>query len=266
MPAWVVPAVIAGAQIISGLLGQRKQSKENRKLAEFQADANDAYQEKQNQYNTPASQMQRYQDARLNPHLIYGQGTPGNQSSPQTYPETGKTDYTLNTQAMNNIVPLANQTMLAQSQVQATDAKTRQTGILSELNKLQIRVMEKNPLLNTEGFKATIDSLKASAEIKASESTTKKLIADWSSGEQRFNIDGVEMHGPAGALKLETELKTLLQKYQLGTQDAAIKAEIIKSKDFQNSILEIQKRFMTDAEVTPQHILQFVQILLMKLL
>lgn len=35
----------------------------------------------QNAYNSPQSQMQRYVDAGLNPHLIYGQGTPGNASS-----------------------------------------------------------------------------------------------------------------------------------------------------------------------------------------
>jgi len=33
---------------------------------------------KQNEYNTPTKQMQRFKDAGLNPHLIYGKGTPGN--------------------------------------------------------------------------------------------------------------------------------------------------------------------------------------------
>lgn len=36
--------------------------------------------DEQNQYNSPASQMARYQAAGLNPNLIYGQGTPGNQA------------------------------------------------------------------------------------------------------------------------------------------------------------------------------------------
>lgn len=34
-----------------------------------------------NQYNSPASQMQRFKDAGLNPHLIYGKGDSGNAGS-----------------------------------------------------------------------------------------------------------------------------------------------------------------------------------------
>lgn len=39
----------------------------------------------QNAYNTPEAQMQRYEQAGLNKNLIYGQGTPGNQSGTPTY-------------------------------------------------------------------------------------------------------------------------------------------------------------------------------------
>ncbi|AXH76446.1 MAG: DNA pilot protein [Microviridae sp.] len=35
----------------------------------------------QNQYNSPAAQMQRFKDAGLNPNLIYGQGSNGNSNS-----------------------------------------------------------------------------------------------------------------------------------------------------------------------------------------
>ena len=44
----------------------------------------------QNDYNTPSSQMARYQAAGLNPLLIYGQGNPGNASgSPSYHPASG---------------------------------------------------------------------------------------------------------------------------------------------------------------------------------
>lgn len=39
----------------------------------------------QNMYNSPQAQMQRFTEAGLNPHLIYGQGSPGNASSPPQY-------------------------------------------------------------------------------------------------------------------------------------------------------------------------------------
>lgn len=35
---------------------------------------------RQNEYNSPAKQMERFTSAGLNPHLIYGQGNPGNAS------------------------------------------------------------------------------------------------------------------------------------------------------------------------------------------
>lgn len=47
----------------------------------------------QNEYNTPSNQMQRFKDAGLNPHLIYGQGTNGNQSSPTALPDQKLPDF-----------------------------------------------------------------------------------------------------------------------------------------------------------------------------
>lgn len=44
-----------------------------------------ARQDQMNAYNTPAAQMARYSAAGLNPNLIYGQGTPGNQPSPVAF-------------------------------------------------------------------------------------------------------------------------------------------------------------------------------------
>ena len=58
---------------------------------------NEAMWNKQNQYNLPANQMQRYRDAGLNPNLIYGQGTPGNAEKVQPYTRpTGKASFSLN--------------------------------------------------------------------------------------------------------------------------------------------------------------------------
>lgn len=259
MPAWIVPAAIAAGQLIGNLISQGKQNRANRKLAREQADANKELLQQQLDYNTPKNQMGRYQDAGLNPHLIYGQGTPGNQASPSTYPDIQRTDYQ---GAFANVGPLLNQSLLTQSQVQATDAKTRQTYVMTQLNELQARVMEKNPLLDEAGFKAIIDGLKSSAEIKGSDATMKGIESGFMSKEGFGKYGGLKL----GEHKLFRELELLEQRFHLGEADAAIKAEVIQSKEFANAILEVQKKWMTDAEVTPQHILQFIQLLLMKLL
>lgn len=253
---WVIPAVIAVGSLVAGLIGQRKQAKENRKLAEFQASANEQYLDKQLEYNTPQNQMTRYQQAGLNPNLIYGQGSPGNQSAPLSYPDIKPADYQ---SAFANLAPVLNQTAMTASQTQAIDAKTRQTHVLTQLNKLQARVLERNPLLDSEGFKAIIDSLKSSAEIKASESS---IIDTRSVAMNRIQESGYKV----GEEMIFKELQLLEQRFNLGSADQAIKGEVLKSKDFQNAILEVQKKWMTNAEVTPQHILTFIQLLLMKLL
>lgn len=249
-----IGAIIAGIGALAGtLIAQSKQNKANRAIAEFQANANRQSLREQLEYNSPKSQMTRFQEAGLNPNLIYGNGSAsaGNQSAPLTYPDIKPTDYS----GLMNILPLINQTRLADSQVQAQDATIRSKTAMVELNRLQARVLEKNPLLNDAGFKAIIDSLKSSAEIKASESGIKKMdqfVAESAAGWQ--------------VNKIAKEVQLLEQRFNLGTQDSAIKAQILKSKEFQNAILEVQKKFMTDGEITPQHILTFIQLLLMKAL
>lgn len=71
----------------------RKTSKENTAAnnAAAKAEAELAYQRSvqmwhmQNAYNSPEAQMQRFKNAGLNPHLIYGQGNSGNASSMPQY-------------------------------------------------------------------------------------------------------------------------------------------------------------------------------------
>lgn len=240
--AWVVPAIMAGGQLLSTALQNHAAKKRTAEM---------------NAYNSPAAQMRRYQKAGLNPNLIYSQGTPGNQSAPAP------------TQGYHNVtesLPLYNQTRMVDSQVQAQNAATVQKLAAAELANIQAKVAAANPLLDQNYLDALVSSMQSAAEIKAADSAMTKMKSDWYTGKQSWNVDGKEMHGPAGAMLLEMELKNIMQKFDLGTQDKAIKAEILKSKEFQNEILEVQKRFMTNGDITPQHILQFVQLLLMKML
>lgn len=70
-------------------------NKKNRRWSEnmYQRQYNDNLQfwAMQNAYNSPQAQMQRFQEAGLNPNLIYGQGNSGNASSVQT-PDIQGTD------------------------------------------------------------------------------------------------------------------------------------------------------------------------------
>lgn len=244
-----------------GLILANQQEKSNLELARYQAEANERYLKQQLEYNSPANQMKRFMEAGLNPHLIYGQGSPGNQSQPLTYPDIGRVDQRL----ITSLIPLINQTRLTESQVAATDATTRQRTVLTELSKLQMEVLRRNPALDDEGYKAILDSLRSAASIKASEASLKKLEAEWSTGVMTWkNLDGTEVTGPPGAYKLQREVDLLDSRFKLSRLDQQLRNQVLLSKEFQNAILEVQKKWMTDADITPQHIYQLIQILLMK--
>lgn len=57
----------------------------------------------QNAYNSPEAQMQRYEQAGLNKNLIYGQGTPGNQSGTPTYIPASRTTPTMQSKGSVNL-------------------------------------------------------------------------------------------------------------------------------------------------------------------
>lgn len=250
MPFPFIPLIIAGAQVAASAIAARAQKKSNLELAKTQADANQQYQDSQNAYNSPKQQMARFQEAGLNPNLVYTQGNPGNQPSALSYPDIGR----VNQQEVGaNLSTNFNQAALMQAQTGAINAKTIQTQAMTEVNKMQAKLIAANPLLDDAGFSAIIDGLKSTAALKMSQNQGQILqnqITDMSAGHQ--------------VNKVFNEVQLLEQKFNLGQQDGKIKAEILKSMEFKNAILEVQKKFMTDATITPQHIVQFIMLLLTK--
>lgn len=253
----LIPLIATGISAIGGLIGQGMQRRQNRELAKFQADANERYLQQQLQYNSPKSQMARFQDAGLNPFLIYGQGNPGNQSAPLNYPDVRPTDYQ---SLLANLSPMVNQSIMTASQTSAIDAKTNKTYVETQLAQLQKRVLEKNPLLDDVGFKAIIDGLVSTARIKESDASMKGLQAEFYDMSS-FKTGQKFMHE-----KMFKELDLLDQRFRLGQLDSTLKSQVIKSKDFQNALQEIQVNWMKDGDITPQHVYQFIQLLLLKLL
>lgn len=73
-----VGSAVSGA---FGLAGSALSYYFNKKLQNQQNEYNLNMWNLQNEYNSPAAQMRRYEEAGLNPALMYGQVTPGNASS-----------------------------------------------------------------------------------------------------------------------------------------------------------------------------------------
>ena len=92
MPVPVIPLVAGAAALFQSFLGGRQSRKNvrdtnraNRELAEYQYQQERKQMRELLEYNTPLNQMKRYEQAGLNPNLIYSQGNPGNQATIPKY-------------------------------------------------------------------------------------------------------------------------------------------------------------------------------------
>lgn len=240
----ITPALGFGMQ----MFGMNRQADENMRLAKFQASANEKYLRDQLQYNSPENQMRLFKRAGLNPHLIYGQAGPITQSAPLQHPEVRPRDFS----QLAQVAPLLNQSRLANSQIDAQQVDNLKKAAETDLKRIQTSVAKANPLLDQSVLDSVISSMKLAANLKANEFEKSFIELQW------FKEKGVS--------KMDAELNVLVQKYDLGRADQKIKAEVLKSKEFQNDLIELQKKFMQDGDVSSGQILMFLQSLLLKLM
>lgn len=97
----IAGGVQSGGNFLQGHFNRKTQKRNvdktiaaNRELSQYAYQMDLEQWHRQNAYNSPESQMDRYKKAGLNPNLIYGQGTPGNAtSSPDYKAPTEKYEY-----------------------------------------------------------------------------------------------------------------------------------------------------------------------------
>lgn len=239
-------------------IGQNRQARHNKDLANFQHQQNMELLKYQLDYNTPASQMGRFEDAGLNPNLIYGQGSPGNMESAPRYPDIKPTDM----QSGMDFATRAAQLKLLESQTDLTNQRTVESGVKQDVMKAQRDLINANPYLNKSYVNALVTQLESAAAIKKQE-------ADWLLTEvpagKGADLDR-SVPQTVGWIKMNQELQNLFQKYELNSADQAIKARVLQSKDFQNELQKIQVDWMKDGEITSQHIYMGLMLILSKLM
>lgn len=126
--SWIGAAIIGASALISGLLANRK-SKKERELAKSESEL--AYQrevemiDKQNEYNSPANQMERYGEAGLNPNLIYSQGQPGQQTQHASYEPQREMKF--NAMAIPDLIGMYQNFSMKQAQIDNVKAQTANT-------------------------------------------------------------------------------------------------------------------------------------------
>lgn len=252
---WLAAAQIAtpflaqGLNMISGSAGANKQYHANKKLAAFQHAQNMELLKYQLAYNSPAAQRKRMEEAGYNPNMFYGTGTSGNMESAPRYPDIQAPDIQ---SVYADLGTRLQQSRLLGAQADLTEQKSNESGVKQSLMKQQTAVLAANPYLDKKYLQSVVTLMESTAAIKQNERNV--LLESQPSG---YSI---------GQEKILKELDLLNQRYNLGSKDLSIKAEIFKSKQFQNDLQRIQVEWMKDGSITPQHIYMGIMLLLQKLM
>lgn len=235
------------------MIAANKQARYNEALAMYQNQQNMEMLKYQLDWDSPVNQMARFEEAGLNPNLMYGQGTPGNMGQPLRYPEIRPADYQ---GALADIGTKFQQARLMSAQTELTKTKTDESTVKQDLMQAQRDVAKANPWLNSSYVSSVVLQLESAAKIKEQEMQFMTI----------GQIESGRFQGQAGFVKMRYELEALAQKFDLMEKDKQIKAKIFESKEFQNALQEIQLKWMKDKEITPQHIYMGIMLLLQKMM
>lgn len=120
----------------SNLSQQFMANQANMELAKYQADQNQKFIDAQNAYNEPRMQQSRMAAAGLNPNLMYGQGSPGNQSSPNRYEaptmQPGRISATFEPLQIPQVLSMYQDFRMKEAQIDNINANTANTGQKTE--------------------------------------------------------------------------------------------------------------------------------------
>ena len=94
MPFPIAAAIMAGAAVAGSAINAASQARQNKKnykynkaLSEQAFEQNQQMWSMENQYNSPAAQLARYQAAGINPNVLYGQGSDVSSGNSDSTPE-----------------------------------------------------------------------------------------------------------------------------------------------------------------------------------
>lgn len=221
--------------------GPKRQYKWNRRAQQDNLEIMKQLQAEQRAYDSPGAQMQRFIEAGLNPHLIYGGGSgsagsafpidvPQAQAPNASYPDVGQGFL---------------QAQMTMASTQRTQAQTVLDQIKTQATEVQTRIASANPMLNPNVANMVADAMLQTAWEKSVSSRAMTTIYSdrgdsWTYAER----------------KVKADVEALEKRLGLYDQDLAIKNKIFESKEFENALKKIQVEWMRDGDITPEHIRQ----------
>lgn len=240
----------------------REYNQAQRELAEYQAQWSEQMWNRQNEYNTPSAQMERFKAAGLNPNLIYGQGNAGNAQGAPSYPDVKQTAPSVRPVIQDGLgTGQAMQNFLQAQALQLDNAKRRQNLELFPYQQQMAQLKVFN-----EGIKQTLQNQQVArnakqlsildrqleAQTQAAEQTVKNLILAGDLSSQKYVLNEEAnarawraMDQRDRALAIQATLARLKQELQgrlLPFQEQQLAQQIFLLEK-QNRIKEVEARF-----------------------
>lgn len=262
--AAVAPEIIAAGVNAISRGGPRRQYKWNKRAAqdanamnranaEWTLEQNKRLQQEQRMYDSPQAQMQRYKEAGLNPHLIYGSGSSAGSAFPISSQGIGPSRIDAPSASYGDIGTDYLRAAQMEAQTSYTEQREQESISKSALIEVQKDIAKTNPMLNPQVAQSVTESLGAVADLKAQES--RYLSMTWTGRSLTKAEERIQM-----------QIDTMAQELGLNTADLKIKNKILESKNFDNAIKELQTNWLKDGDLTPEHIRQGIMLILSKML
>lgn len=202
--------------------------------------------ERDSAYNSPAAQMQRLKDAGLNPNLMYGQGNVGNTE--------GKAVEARANQGTTDVLAKIMEGIMFSKQLELTDEQIanvrKQREVMdAQKTKLYEDAGVATQRFQTEGWRAQQMQVVLDQMKRVNPDIAKKLAAD--AGFAQLNLDYQEEYLQQRNAQQKFKVESEMKRVGLLDKDGKIKDEVLQGKQFMNDLLEVQKRFLVDGDLTP---------------
>lgn len=226
----------------------------NRENQQWLLEQNKELQAEQRLYDHPEAHKKRFIEAGLNPNLIYGNGSQAGMAFPIDAgglppARIDSPDATVS----NPVAPF-----IAASQgvanVGMQQARMQESAIRRQALAIQNEIAKTNPMLNPDVALAVTSEMIATADYK-------RMVAwKWTDVPAGQNRQALIWE------KIEREIQLEMQRLGLNTTDQEIKNKILESKEFENVVKELNAKWLSDSNVTPEHIRQGLMLILSKML
>lgn len=216
MPIPLIPAAIAATGLLqtgASIWSNRASQNANMRLAKYQYSKDLEMWNRNNEYNTPAAQMQRLEDAGLNPNIVYGSGTvSGNTSGSMPHYQAPRIQYETPVPDIPQMIGMYQDIRKSNAEIDLIKAQTKATyntsmnkeleGILLGLDTTKASYEREALLQNEEtfidslvsGWKTKMDiqkNAKAVAQLNESRLTTEQLRQQYQKYENQFKAMGI---------------------------------------------------------------------------